>query len=89
MERGLRTRSGRQLCASVDIPTLFRNLIAMTAIAERLDKRLKKWRPHTAREVRKCVAEIIRLADQDTLDLSRTRQVEQEVLDLLAAPKAR
>lgn len=61
----------------------------MTAIAERLDKKLKKWRPHTAREVRKRVSEIIRLADQDALDLSRSRQMEQEVLDLLDAPAAR
>jgi hypothetical protein len=61
----------------------------MTAIAERLDKKLKKWRPHTAREVRKRVGEIIRFADQDALDLARSRQVEQEVLDSIDAPKAR
>ena len=61
----------------------------MTAIAERLDRKLKKWRPVTAREVRKRVTEIIHLADQDALDLLRSRRLEQEVLGLLDAPKAR
>ena len=61
----------------------------MTALAARLDKKLKKWRPQTAREVRHRVAEIIKVADQDALDLSRSRRVEQEVLDLIDAPKAR
>ena len=61
----------------------------MNAIAERLDRKLKKWRPTTAREVRKRVAEIIQLADQDALDLLRSRSREQEVLDLLDAPQAR
>jgi hypothetical protein len=61
----------------------------MTAIAERLDRKLKKWRPTTAREVRKRVTEIIQLADQDALDLARSRQTEQEVLDLLDAPASR
>ena len=61
----------------------------MTALAERLDRKLKKWRPTTAREVRKRVAEIIQLADQDALDLLRSRTREQEVLDLLDVPQAR
>jgi hypothetical protein len=61
----------------------------MTVLAARLDKKLKQWRPRTAREVRKRVAEIIKLADQDTLDIARSRKAEQEVLDLLDAPSAR
>ncbi len=61
----------------------------MTAIAERLDRKLKKWRPTTAREARKGVTESIQLADQDALDLLRSRSREQEVLVLLDAPQAR
>jgi hypothetical protein len=34
-------------------------------------------------EVRARVAEVIELADQDVLDLTRPRVIEQEVLDLL------
>jgi len=61
----------------------------MTAIAERLDRKLKKWRPTTAREARKGVTESIQLADQDALDLLRSRSREQEVLVLLDTPQAR
>jgi hypothetical protein len=35
------------------------------------------------------VAEVIDLADQDVLDLVRSRTVEQEVLDSLDAPTSR
>ena len=35
----------------------------MTAIAAKLDARMKKWRPQTAKEVERRVAEIIELAD--------------------------
>ena len=73
----------------VDRIGLARHRKMMTAIAERLDKKLKKWRPQTAREVRKRVAEIIQLADRDAIDLSRSRRVEQEVIALLDAPRAR
>jgi hypothetical protein len=63
----------------------------MTAIAQRLDRKLKSkaWRPQTAREVKARVSEIIALADQGAVDLAKSRRVEQEVLDLLDAPKAR
>jgi hypothetical protein len=61
----------------------------MTAIAQKLDERLRQWEPRTAREVELCIGEIIDLADHDALDLLRSRQVEQEVLDILDEPKAR
>lgn len=41
----------------------------MEALAERLDARLREWKPETADEVRQRVAEIIDLADQDALDV--------------------
>jgi hypothetical protein len=55
----------------------------MDALLEKLDSRLREWKPETAADVRQRVAEIIDLADQNALDLSRSRVVEQEVLDLL------
>jgi hypothetical protein len=55
----------------------------MDALAERLDTKLRQWKPDTAEQVRQRVAEIIDLADQDALDVMRSRAVEQEVLDLL------
>ncbi len=38
-------------------------------------------------EARERISEIIDLADQDVLDIMRSRAVEQEVLDLLDEPK--
>jgi hypothetical protein len=61
----------------------------MDALLEKLDAGLRQWRPETAAQVRQRVAEVIDLADQDVLDLMRSRQVEQEVLDLLDEPPAR
>lgn len=55
----------------------------MDALIEKLDTKLREWKPETAQDVRHRVAEIIDLADQDALDLSRSREVEQETLDLL------
>jgi hypothetical protein len=59
------------------------------ALAEKLDAKLRQWRPETAAQVRQCVAEVIDLADQDVLDLVRSRTVEQEVLDSLDEPTSR
>jgi hypothetical protein len=53
------------------------------ALAEKLDAKLREWKPETAAQVRQRVAEVIDLADQDVLDLMRSRAAEQEVLDLL------
>jgi hypothetical protein len=55
----------------------------MTAIAQKLDDKLKQWQPQTAKEVELRVAEIIELADRDALDVARSRGVEQDVLDIL------
>jgi hypothetical protein len=62
---------------------------AMDALAEQLDAKLREWAPETAAQVRQRVAEIMALADQDVLDVMRSRAVEQEVLDLLDAPASR
>jgi len=59
------------------------------ALAEKLDARLREWKPETAAQVRQRVGEVIDLADQDVLDLMRSRADEQEVLDLLDQPASR
>jgi hypothetical protein len=56
---------------------------------EKLDAKLKEWKPETAAEVRNRLAEMMALADQDALDLMRSRAIEQEVLDMLDEPTAR
>jgi hypothetical protein len=55
----------------------------MTAIAEQLDRKLIAWKPETAAQVERLVVEIIEWTDSAALDLIHSRQVEQEVLDLL------
>ena len=55
----------------------------MDVLAQRLDAKLREWKPEIAEQVRQRVAEIIESADQDVLDVMRSRAVEQEVLDLL------
>ena len=62
---------------------------SMDALAERLDAKLRGWQPETADQVRQRITEIIELADQNALDVSRSRVVEQEVLDMLDAPTTR
>ena len=61
----------------------------MEAIAETLEAKLHEWKPETSQKVRALVAEIIELADDDALDIGRSRRVEQEVLDILDEPPAR
>ncbi|MGA3258811.1 MAG: hypothetical protein ABSE35_08015 [Bryobacteraceae bacterium] len=61
----------------------------MDALVERLDARLREWKPETAAQVRERVTEVIDLADQDVLDLMRSRAIEQEVLDILDEPTTR
>jgi hypothetical protein len=58
-------------------------------LVEQLDEKLRAWRPEIAAVVRQRILEIIDLADQDALDLMRSRAVEQEVLDLLDEPSSR
>ncbi len=61
----------------------------MDALLEKLNAKLKEWKPETAAEVRNRLAEMMALADQDALDLMRSRAMEQEVLDMLDEPTAR
>ncbi len=61
----------------------------MDAIAEKLDTKLREWKPEISGQVRSRVAEIIDLADSDCLDLMRSRAIEQEVLDILDEPSSR
>jgi hypothetical protein len=49
---------------------------------------MSHWTPETAKTVERLVAEIIELADSDALDLVRSRQIEQEVLDIIDGGKA-
>jgi hypothetical protein len=59
------------------------------AIAEKLDTKLSKWKPEISGEVGALVSEVIDAADNDVLDLMRSRAVEQEVLDALDEPASR
>ena len=61
----------------------------MDALVETLEAKLREWKPETAAQVRQLVTEIIGLADQDALDLLRSRTVEQDFLDMLDEPSAR
>lgn len=61
----------------------------MDAIAEKLDTKLGTWKPEISQEVRALVSQVIDAADNDTLDVMRSRAVEQEVLDQLDEPASR
>ncbi len=55
----------------------------MLTVAEKLQNKLKQWEPEKAMYVEKLIDEIIMPADQDCLDLLRSRSVEQQVMDIL------
>ena len=61
----------------------------MDAVAEKLDAKLSEWKPQISQEVRALVSEVIDAADNDVLDLMRSRAVEQQVLDNLDEPASR
>ena len=61
----------------------------MDILIERLDKKLREWKPNTVAQVRQRITEIIELADRDALDIIQSRSVEQEVLNLLDEPTTR
>jgi len=61
----------------------------MDAIAEKLDTKLGTWKPEISKEVRALVSQVIEAADNDALDMMRSRIVEQEVLDQLDEPASR
>jgi len=56
-------------------------------LAKKLNTKLQEWQPETVDQVRQLITEIIELADQDALDILRSRTVEQKVLDLLDEQK--
>jgi hypothetical protein len=56
---------------------------------KKLDARLRQWKPETAAQVRRQLAEVIELVDHDVLGLVRSRAAEHEVLDLLDEPTTR
>jgi hypothetical protein len=58
-------------------------------LVETLDTKLRTWKPETAKQVRERLAEVIELADEDALEMMRSRAVEQDVLDLLDEPAPR
>lgn len=60
----------------------------MDTLIQELDIKLRQWQPAIVEQVRQCLVEIIELADQNALDILRSRVVEQEVLDLLDEPEA-
>ena len=55
----------------------------LDTLAERLDAKLRQWQPAIAEQIRERITELIELADQDALDIMRSRTVEQEVIDIL------
>lgn len=61
----------------------------MDALVEKLDARLREWKPETAAQVRERIAEVIDLADRDVLILTRSRSVEQGVPEVLDEPTTR
>ena len=61
----------------------------MTALAQELDVKLKHWPKATRQRVQVLVADIIRLADENALDIQQSRDVEQEVLDIIDEPVPR
>jgi hypothetical protein len=60
----------------------------MDILVQQLNTKLHQWQPDIAEQVRQYILEIIKLADQDALDILRSRVVEQEVLDLIDEPEA-
>ena len=61
----------------------------MDVLVETLNSKLHQWNPDTAARVRARVTEIIDLADQNVLDMLRSRSVEQDVLNILDEPTTR
>jgi len=61
----------------------------MDTLVEQLDAKFRVWGPDTAHQVRERIQEIIEMADQDALDVLRSRAIEQEVLDTLDESETR
>jgi hypothetical protein len=60
---------------------------AVDILVQQLDTKLHQWQPDIAEQVRQYIVKIIEMTDQDTLDILRSRVVEQEVLDLIDEPE--
>ena len=67
--------------APVEMPEVEISLAA--SLAQQLHEKLTQWEPGKSAMVEQLITEILTLADQDSLDLMRSRAVEQEVLDIL------
>jgi hypothetical protein len=61
----------------------------MDALVETLDAKLRMWKPETAAQVRERILEVMELADDNVLAMTRSRAREQEVLDMLDEPSTR
>ncbi len=59
------------------------------ALAQKLDGRLREWKPEIAAEARERITEVIELADHDILDIARSHAAEQEALKPLDEPRTR
>jgi len=68
-------------CRSLHQGSRGSKILLMDAMAEKLDTKLSNWKPEISKEVRALVSDVIDAADNDALDLLRSRAVEQEVLD--------
>jgi hypothetical protein len=68
---------------------LWSKIGSVDTIAEKLDTKLNTWKPEISQKVRAVVSDVIDAADNDALDLVRSRAVEQEVLDQLDEPASR
>ena len=55
----------------------------MDALTERLGIKLQEWKPEISDRVRQYISEIIDLADRDVLNSLPSRNVEQDVLNLI------
>jgi hypothetical protein len=58
----------------------------MNTLLMRLDLKLSEWQPEVADLVKERISEIMDLADENILDIQRSRTLEQEVLDLIDEP---
>ena len=58
----------------------------MDALIEELNLKFQQWEPEVTNQVRQRIQEIMELADQQVLDVMRSRTIEQQVLDLLDEP---
>jgi hypothetical protein len=61
----------------------------MEPLLQKLDVKLREWKPETAAQVRQFLAELIDLADHDAPGIERSQAVEQAVLGLADGVRGR